>query len=96
MTFGEMLIRLLKDKADRADLIETMWLFFASHVKIPPGGTQWIESRRCFFAGAITLFDALILILEPGPEPTDADLRRMDLLADELDRFRQDLLERRG
>ena len=89
--FEAAIDRLLREQTDQTNVIETLWLLFATHVKIPPGGVQWIESRRCFFAGATTLFECLIRILEPGTERTDADLRRMDRIAGELVRYREDL-----
>lgn len=46
------------------------------------------EARMSFFAGAQHLFASIMGILEPGgDEPTENDLKRMSLIADELDRF---------
>ena len=83
--------KLLHDQSTQTNLIETLWVLFAGAVKVPSGGTQWIESRRCFFAGAATLFEAMIRILDPGTEPTDADVARLDRIAKELDRWREDM-----
>lgn len=83
--------RLLREKTDETNVIEMLWRFYAHYVKVPAGGTQWIESRRCFFAGASTLFEAIMRILEPGSEPTDADLARMDRIARELQRWNEDM-----
>ena len=91
MTLQAAIDKLLREQADRTDLIETLWLMYAAHVKIPTGGVQWIESRRCFFAGATTIFEAFMRIMEPGEEPTEADLRRVDRIANELDRYREEL-----
>ena len=91
MNFEAVIDRLLREQTDQTNVLETLWLLFAHHVKIPPGGVQWIESRRCFFAGALTLFSCLIRILEPGAEPTEADLRRMDRITGELARYAEDL-----
>ena len=89
--FEEAIDRLLREQTDQTNVLETLWLLFAHHVKIPPGGVQWIESRRCFFAGAMTLFECLMRIPESGTEPTDADLVRMERIAEELARHREDL-----
>ena len=91
MTLRDAITAFLRQQDDRTNLIELLWRLFAGAVKIPPGGTQWIESRRCFFAGALTLFEAVMMILEPGAEPIEQDLARMDALAKELERFREDL-----
>ena len=73
---------LIRDKR-----IETLWLLYAHHVKVPPGGTQWIETRRAFFGGATTLFETIMRVLEPDAEPTEKDLARMDRIAKELARW---------
>lgn len=83
--------RLLREQTDQANVVEALWRLFAAHAEIPAGGTQWIESRRCFFAGATTLFEAIMRVMEPGTEPTDADLARMDRIARELKRFGDDM-----
>jgi len=83
--------KLLRAQSDEANMIETLWIMFAASVEIPTGGVQWVESRRCFFAGAATVFEAVLRIMEPGDEPTDADLRRMNRLAEELTRFQTDM-----
>ena len=87
----EAIVRLTREQADRTDLIESLWMLFAHHLEVPTGGTQWIEGRRCFFAGARTIFEAVMFMLEPGDDATDADLSRMDNLWKELERFDMDL-----
>jgi hypothetical protein len=82
---------LLREQSDQTNMIETLWALFAASVKIPPGGTQWVESRRCFFAGAATVFEAMMRIMEPGEEATDADVARVDRIAQELIRYQADL-----
>ena len=91
MNIGEVIDTMLREQVDHTNMIEALWLLFAAGTKIPTGGMQWVESRRCFFAGALTLFEALNRVLEPGTEPTDADLARMNALAAELARFGKEL-----
>jgi hypothetical protein len=43
--------------------------------------------RWVFFAGAQHLFGSIMGIMDPGEEPTDADLRRMDQIDVELKTF---------
>ena len=81
----------LRSHADHENIIEALWQMFAGAVEVPPGGTQWIESRRCFFAGAMTLFEAVMRIIEHGAEPTAADYARVGAIAAELERFGKDL-----
>lgn len=83
--------RLLREKSDETNMIETLWLLFAASVEIPTGGVQWVESRRCFFAGAATLFEAIMRILEPGEDATEADLARMERIAKELERYQREV-----
>ena len=91
MNISEAIDAIFREQADRTNMIEALWRLFAAATDIPTGGVQWIESRRCFFAGALTLFEAINRIMEPGTEPTAADLARMDALNDELQRFGKEL-----
>jgi hypothetical protein len=47
--------------------------------------------RLAFMAGAQHLFASIMAFLDPGTEETDADLRRMGLIADELEAFGKEL-----
>lgn len=96
MDINEAIDKLLREQADQTNLLEALWLLFAASAGIPSGGVQWVESRRCFFGGAMTLFEAIMRIMEPDREATDADLARMDAIAKELARFGRDLAEGRG
>lgn len=49
------------------------------------------EMRMAFMAGAQHLFSSIMSILEPGAEPTEADLRRMDIINAELEAFTREL-----
>lgn len=87
----EAIDKLLKEQSKETNLVESLWLLYAVAVKIPTGGVQWIESRRAFFAGAATLFEAIMRVLEPGNEATDNDVHYMDRIAAELCRFQEDI-----
>lgn len=68
--------------------IEKLWADFRRKVvpiAAPP--VQVTEMRRAFYAGAGALFSELIRMLDPGTEPTEADLRKMDAIAMELEQF---------
>jgi hypothetical protein len=49
------------------------------------------EMRLAFMAGAQHLFASITATQDPGDEPTDDDLRRMDLISAELNAFVDEL-----
>jgi len=51
---------------------------------------QLHEMRCAFFAGAQHLFASIMAVLDPGSEPTDADMERMAEIDAELRAFIQD------
>jgi hypothetical protein len=73
---------------DQGKLVEAGWvglrLLWVPQTA-PPG--QIRDLRWAFMAGAQHLFSSIMTILEPGAEPTDKDLTRMDLIAAELAEF---------
>jgi hypothetical protein len=72
-------------------LIEAGWIglrLAAIPLDTPPA--QLDDMRIAFFSGAQHLFGSLMTILDPGEEPTDADLKRMDLIDAELRAFLED------
>jgi hypothetical protein len=54
------------------------------------------ELRAAFFGGAQHLFGSIMGILDPGTEPTERDLRRMDLIAHELEAFIEEFKQTHG
>lgn len=86
-----------KPEAERLAAPGTMaavWQGYAKHVMppdAPPIQTQ--ESRRAFYAGAQGLLGIVMKFLDPGEDPTDADLERFGKVVDELQRFADDVLE---
>lgn len=80
-----------------AGYIETLWRGFERDV-IPKdaGELQRRESRRCFYAGARALLTVLTMGLDPGDEPTDADLAKMDAISEELTAFMVEVTEGRA
>jgi len=69
---------------------------------VPPAAPdiQREECRLAFWAGAATLFYALLQSFEPGTEPTAADLARMDAINAEIEAFSAtfdaEVVKRRG
>jgi hypothetical protein len=80
--------RLARELVDAELLIETGWINFckAGGLEDAPK-IQLDEMRNAFFAGAQHVFHSIMSVLDPGGEPTDADLKRMDKIDQELRRF---------
>ena len=83
--------RLSRELTDKGMLIEAGWigLRLACDLEDAPK-LQLDEMRNAFFAGAQHLFASIMTILDPGAEPTDKDLERMDLIDSELKKFIND------
>jgi hypothetical protein len=88
--------RLTRELADSGKLIEAGWvgLRIACELEGAPA-IQLEEMRNAFFAGAQHLFGSIMTVLDPGSEPTDKDLERMDLIDRELREFINDFSMRR-
>lgn len=73
---------------DQGKLIEAGWLSFRIMVIHPDAPqVQLDEMRLSFFSGAQHLFGSIMTFLESGDEPTDADLKRMEAVHQELEDF---------
>ena len=73
---------------DDGKLIEAGWVSLRlASIPLDVLAVQLGEMRNAFFAGAQHLFGSTMTILDPGEEPTDADLERMSLIQDELNAF---------
>ncbi len=68
--------------------LEASWQLYRQRV-IPQGApqVQINETRNGFYAGAASLLGIVMSALEPGTEPTEADLRVMDEIQSELKAF---------
>jgi hypothetical protein len=79
-------------KPQARPIIETEWRNFAELVlPVNAPTVQHVEMRCAFYAGAMSLFHALITGLDDGEEPTEADIAKMDSIKAEFDRFEADL-----
>lgn len=52
-----------------------------------PSAVQSRELEQAFMAGSLHLWSSIMVILDPGTEPTGRDMRRMDLIQKELDAY---------
>jgi hypothetical protein len=77
-----------KELIDQGKLVEAGW-FGLRMIAIPERASkdQLDDMRAAFFAGAHHVFASIVSIMDPGDEPTDADLRRMDQINTELEQF---------
>jgi hypothetical protein len=86
-----------RDLTDKGLLIEAGWTGFRVACGLHDAPKAQLEQmRNAFFAGSQHLFASVLTLLEEGEEPTDNDLRRMDLIHDELDRFIREFAARYG
>lgn len=84
--------RLTRELADQGKLIEAGWVSLRL-AAIPPNAPaiQLQEMRLAFMAGAQHLFASMIGMLDEDREPTEDDMKRMDLIHQELEAFRGEL-----
>ena len=58
---------------------------------------QRMENRRAFYSGAQALLHGIVMnFLDPGIEPTDADVEKLERLSEELEKFGADVLAKRA
>ena len=74
--------------------IEQLWESYCAEV-VPLGAraVQITECRRAFYAGGLALFSSIMAMLDPGTEPTEADLNKLTEIENELKQFGKDVLK---
>lgn len=84
-----------KGEPMKPDHIERQWktLWAAGHPGQPPEGVQHDSMRTAFYAGAQALISIMFRHLEPGSEPTPADLRLMEEIESEIQAYGRSLIE---
>src|SRR4249919_1634430 len=93
MAAKEFLEQTMKRLADEGKLIEAGWVGLRLAVGLENAPAEQLrEMRLAFLGGAQHLFSSVMNVLEPGAEPTDADLQRMHLIADELEAAEKELV----
>jgi len=92
---AEIVTEITKRLTQEGKLVEAGWAAFR-HLVVPADASdvQVDEMRLAFFAGADHLFTSMMSMLDPGEDPTTADLTRMDKMHAELAQFRDSLRER--
>lgn len=85
--------RLTKELADQGKLIESGWIGLRlTAIPLDAPAVQLEEMRKAYMAGAQHLWSSIMTMLDPGADETPADMRRMDLIATELENFADELL----
>lgn len=78
--------------ADKGKIIEGGWRAY-EHLIMPndASDTQRAETRKAWFLGAEHLFSTIMMVLDPGVEPSRRDLERMGNIHRELEAFKLEL-----
>jgi hypothetical protein len=90
-----MVIDVTKELINQGKLIEAGFVayrLFVMSKDAPP--VQVDECRLAFMAGADHVFSSMMSTLDPDAEPTDADLKRLDEIHAELERWRETIKAR--
>lgn len=87
----DMAERLTRDLTAQGKLLEAGWqIYRLLCLKLPPH-VAGDDLREAFMAGAEHIFSSILTAMDPGEEPTDDDMLRMDRLNDELEPVRRTL-----
>jgi hypothetical protein len=92
MDMDQLLVDLSKKLTDEGKIIEAGWVglrLAALNPRLSP--EQLAEMRMVFMAGAAHLFATINTVMDPGDELSERDLRRMDMVAEELHAFGQEV-----
>jgi len=83
-----------KDLVDRGKLIEAGFVIFRT-MAMPEDchQAQIDDMQTAFMAGAQHLFASIMTTLDPGDDMTDADMRRLDAIGNELEEWRAKMRE---
>jgi len=88
MTKEELITKITKEWADKGKLLEGGWqAYLATGIHPKATDLQKGEMRKAYFLGAQHLFASIMQTLDPGTEGTEGDMRRMDLIFQELQDF---------
>ena len=88
----QFLEQLTRRLADEGKLIEAGWIGLRlAAVPLDAPAVQLDEMRNAFMAGAQHLFASIMGVLDPEAEVTAQDMRRMELIAAELEAFGKEL-----
>lgn len=75
----------MKRIADHGNTIELGWFALKEMTLQGAPESQVREMRKAFFAGAQHLFASIISVLDEDSEPTEDDMRRIEMIHVELE-----------
>lgn len=85
--------RMTRELADKGQLIEAGWIGLRlAAIPLDASATQLDEMHKAYMAGAQHLWSSIMTMLDPGLEETEADMRKMSLIADELQAYANKLM----
>jgi len=86
----------MKEMADKGMLVAAGFAAFriVAGDRVPPDVLLTVHTA--YMAGAEHLFTTIMSILEPGDEPTEKDTDRIELIYQELQRWRAKMVEQHG
>lgn len=85
--------RLTRQLADEGRLIEAGWISLRlAAIPLDAPAVQLEEMHKAYMGGAQHLWASIMTMLDPGAEPTAADMHKMDLIAAELDAYANKLM----
>jgi hypothetical protein len=89
MVTKEMVDEFCKHLIDEGKIVEAGWLGFKIMVLEPVdlSENQVEDMKMAFFGGAYHLFTSMTRMLDPGKEPSDNDIKRIDQINTELEAF---------
>ncbi len=94
---SKMAFGLEKALMDQGLIIEGGWMSFKLMTIPATAGPGQLEAmRNAFFAGAQHLFGSIMCGLDEGVEETADDMRRMDNIQKELDKFLVEFKKKHG
>lgn len=97
MVDRQVLEQLTRQLANDGKLIEAGWVSLRLHAMPPDASVDQVQAMRmAFMAGAQHLFASMLTFLDGDSEPTEGDMKRMDLIDTELREFATELKQRLG
>jgi hypothetical protein len=91
-TRNKLVEALYKHLIDSGQPVEAGWAIMKM-IEWPEldAGPEYDARRMAFFAGAQHLFSSIIQTLDPGEEPTETDMRRLNLVSEELEKWAEEM-----
>lgn len=77
--------------ADKGKVMRGGWEAFEYFFVGAVPADQREQQRKAFFLGAEHLFRTVMMVLDPGQEPTERDMQRMSAIHRELEEFKLEL-----